>query len=216
MSIAEKLLLIGENQKKVYDAGYAAGKKNDQSDALAYATIIRFQRTAFPEGYELELRCNNLTELPLFTQSTGIRKITLVVPLNRSYTATNVCYACESVEELVLPDGITISTSNYMCTNAYNLRIIEGALNLTGNTNTNMWSGCRNLEQIRFVAGTINTALDFAKCGKLSDASVASLVSGLADRTGATRLTLQLHPDVAAKLTDEQKAEIASKNWAIS
>lgn len=216
MTIAEKLTAVAENQQKVYDAGYAAGQSDSSADNIQYASSIRFIGTAFPEGYEMTLYAPLLTELPQLRNATGIRKITLDVPTDRTYSATNLCYPCESVEELVLPAGIQITAANYMCTNAYSLRSVQGAMDMTGNTSNNMWTGCRNLEEISFVPNTIGAKIDFAKSDKLSDASIQSIIDGLADLTGQETQTLTFHATVGVKLTDEQKTAISAKNWTLA
>lgn len=215
MSIAEKLTAVAENQQKVYDAGFTAGKAEGVADDISqYAAVLRFTGVAFPDGYELNVSCLSAIELPQCKGATGIKKFTLrELSLEKQYNASNFAYACESVEEIVLTDGVRINSANYMCTNAYRLRCIVGAMDMTGNTSNNMWQGCRALEEIRFVPKTIGAKLTFQNSSKLSAASIQSIIDGLADLTGQTGQTLTLHADVGGKLTDEQKAAATAKNW---
>ena len=76
------------------------------------------------------------------------------------------------------------------------------------------FTGCVALEEIRIV-GQIDVSVSFADSGLLSDESIQSIIDALADRTGATALTLTLHATVGGKLTAEQKAAITAKNWTL-
>ena len=72
-----------------------------------------------------------------------------------------------------------------------------------------------SLEYIRFAANSIKLNITFRQSAKLTTESVQSIIDGLADLTGSSAQTLTLHATVGAKLTDEQKATITAKNWAL-
>lgn len=76
------------------------------------------------------------------------------------------------------------------------------------------FNGLENLKNIKF-DGVINSNISFPKSAGLTNASVQSIIDHLKDRTGATALTLTLHADVGARLTDAQKAAITAKNWTL-
>lgn len=99
----------------------------------------------------------------------------------------------------------------------WSARIVEiGEMDISNATNvTGMFGSCSDLEQISFVQGCLKISISFASSGKLNDASIQSIIDGLADLTGATAQTLTFHADVGAKLTPEQKAAITSKNWTL-
>lgn len=78
------------------------------------------------------------------------------------------------------------------------------------------FSGCTNLKEIRFAKGCILYGLQLYDCSKLSDASIQSIIEGLADLTGATTQTLYLHKDVGNKLTQAQKDAAYAKNWTLT
>ena len=78
-----------------------------------------------------------------------------------------------------------------------------------------MFKNCNYLKKVCFVPGCIKFDISFVHCSKLEDSAVQSIIDGLADLTGQTAQTLTLHPTVGARLTAEQKAAIAAKNWSV-
>lgn len=209
------IVVTAINDGGSYDEGYEQGKID--GDISKYATVFRCTGVAFPEGYELSASTLKMVNFPQFDGATGIKKVTLRdLSLEKQYNATTFVYACESVEEVVFTDGVRINAANYMCTNAYGLQRIIGAMDMSGNTSNNMWTGCRALVEIRFVPFTIGANIAFRQSAGLSNASIQSIVEGLADLTGQTTQTLTLHADVGAKLTDEQKASVTAKNWTLA
>lgn len=75
---------------------------------------------------------------------------------------------------------------------------------------------CKLLEQVEFVAGSIHLGVDLKTCPKLNDVSIQSIVDGFADMTGQETVTLTLHADVKAKLTETQIATLTGKNVTIA
>ena len=198
---------------KSYSEGYEQGKID--ADITKYTSVLRFNKAVFPDGYELTANCDNMIQLPQFQGATGIRKATLYLPLNKAIDGSNCIYANATIEEVVFPNGVKLSTANYFATNCTQLVSVFGAMDVTGVENENMFTGCTNLVDVEFVPQTITHNKIFNKSSELSDASTQSIVDGLADLTGATAQTLTLHKDVYDKLTDAQKATIAAKNWEV-
>ena len=66
------------------------------------------------------------------------------------------------------------------------------------------------------MTGTIGKSISFVNSALLSDASIQSIIDGLADLTGSTAQTLTFHADVKAKLTESQISQITSKNWTLA
>ena len=99
----------------------------------------------------------------------------------------------------------------------YSDRIVEiGEMDISNATSTsNMFNGCTGLKKILFVKGCIKLSMNFTYCRLLDDASIQSIIDGLADMTGKTAQTLSFHADVGAKLTEAQKAAITAKNWTL-
>ena len=232
MSIADKLTAIAENQQKVYAAGFAAGQaqggyaegyeqgyeegKGSVQDNAQYASVIRCNGVAFPDGYEMKLKLNNALEVVQLQNTTGIRKVELDMPTDKTYSANNMLYNAKSIEEVVLPDGIKFSAAGYFATNVTTLVSVFGRMDVSGITTANLFIGCTNLVDVSFMPLTITHNKSFNKSYKLSEASIQSIIDGLADLTGQTTQTLTLHADVGAKLTDEQKASATAKNWTLA
>jgi hypothetical protein len=125
------------------------------------------------------------------------------------------CLSLESIGGIV-GKPTTVHSAFSGCTK---LASIGGELDLSnipssGNTYS-MFAACYALEQVGFVAGSIHIGIDFRPCGKLNDASRQSIKNGLADLTGQTAQTIQFHSDVLAKYTEDEIAEMMSKNWAV-
>lgn len=213
MSIAEKLTTIAENMQAVYEAGKASGGGASVPNPLQYANVLRFEGVAFPDGYEMTLDPQNVTQIPPISGATGIRKVNYNLPLGKTYSGSSSFYTCQSIEELVFPDGINVNPANYFCNSCFALRSITGALDMTGNGSSNMWQACYALENISFVPGTIGASLTFKHSSLLTDASIQSIIDGLAEVE--TAQTLTLHAAVGGKLTDAQKATITAKNWTL-
>lgn len=79
---------------------------------------------------------------------------------------------------------------------------------------SNAFANCSSLVDITF-SGTIGKTISFAQSGKLSDASIQSIIEALADLTGETAQTLTFHKDVGGRLTQAQKDTISAKNWTL-
>lgn len=115
---------------------------------------------------------------------------------------------------------LVIDSLNNAFSYCFALTDIIGDLDCRRLTTSNKWGSVfnytTNLVNIRFVPGTIVYSANFSPCGVLSDTSIQSIVDGLADLTGGTAMTLTLHADVGARLTDAQKTAISAKNWTVT
>lgn len=76
------------------------------------------------------------------------------------------------------------------------------------------FANCTDLENITF-EGTIGNAISFANSSLLTTTSVQSIIDHLKDLMGKTAQTLTFHATVGGNLTEEQKAAITAKNWAL-
>ena len=86
-----------------------------------------------------------------------------------------------------------------------------------------MFYGCDSINSIllgpNFFKTSTVTNIDFSSCGKWTNETVVtSLVTNSYDRAaaGLNTLTLKLHNNTKAALTDEQKATITSKGYTIA
>ena len=97
------------------------------------------------------------------------------------------------------------------------LEIINAIFDLSIATSINTaFNKCNTLKEIRFVNDSIKATLNIGYSSLLSNASIQSIIDGLADLTGTTSQTLTLHADVKAKLTETQISTITSKNWTLA
>lgn len=71
------------------------------------------------------------------------------------------------------------------------------------------------ISSFRIAEGSLSQSMNFYGVNPDSD-TLASIVSGLKDMTGQTAPTLTLISDVKARLTAEQTATIAAKNWVLA
>ena len=126
------------------------------------------------------------------------------------YTPTGRLYVIPSLD---LRKG-----TNFRAMFSWSSKIGEiGEMDISNATNVDdMFNYCEGLTKISFVPGCIKLSLNFARSSKLDDASILSIIDGLADLTGKTAQTLTLHATVGAKLTDAQKASASAKNWTLA
>lgn len=228
MSIAEKLATIGENQQKVYDAGYEAGKAEGGGgeDYLRLCNKPNFPGLGMFNKEEVVLNFDiayNFYRM-LYTDwgyptynNTKVRHLVL----NIKQKVLNVAQLLGSSDEVL--EHLTINGDLSQCTAAlqmfsgcYALKIVDGTpLDLSSATQIgNIITTYHNqFEEIRFAPNSIKVNIGFPGSSVLSDATIQSIVDGLAEVE--TAQTLTVHADVGAKLTDAQKATITAKNWTL-
>lgn len=217
------------NSISVSDGGSTGGSSSDTnlfnyiSSSWTGSFKLMFYKVVFPDGYEITL---NVTNAPtninsMFRLAENLRKITFIVPTDRVYDAryflTTDSSATPTLEELVLPDEIKFSAFDYFASYARKLHTITGTIDLSESTsNLNCFMYCTDLVEVRFVQESITKDFYIKQSSKLSDASIASIVEGLADLTGQETQTLTVHATVAGKIEEwGKKASIESKNWTL-
>lgn len=162
---------------------------------------------------------NNPYGTGLFQNCGSLQTAGLVrMPLYRGIS--NIAINCVSLVTFGGIDGGDWISAYSAFNGCKKLREITHPIDFTSATDAGeMFRSCIELEEVRFVAGTINC--DFGSfgpvsCPKLSNASIQSFVDGLKDRTGETTFTIKFHADVKSKLTETQIATITGKNWTIA
>lgn len=184
---------------------------------LEYAVSVAnvYQKVSFPTDYNLILALPNCTTFTYVCyQSTGLKTITFKDLSENSNMFFGYAFRDCKTTEIVDLENKTIKIS--LATDTFRgmvmLKEIKGTLDLTEITNVNnMFEGCSALETVRFKENSIKLSISFAKCPKLSSATVQSIVDGLA--TVETAQTLTLNSAVA--VSDTQKATIQSKGWTL-
>lgn len=223
-AIEEKGVNVGDETIDAYADKISEISGGSGDNPLEYVNSLyeSYYGVTFPNDYELTLNVPNITSLnSAFYNAKGIKKITIKgntagnnVVFNRAFRS------CASVETIDLTEFNVIFATDLtmMCAYNTNLKYILGELdfsNVTGGLN-NAFEGANNLVTITPKANSIKISLKFAYNNKLSDASIQSIIDGLADLSGLTSQTLTVHQDVRNKLTDDQLTTISDKNWAIS
>lgn len=205
----------------------ATGGGGNVVNPLQYCTGLynMFNGATFPEGYELVLDVPNLTAhtiSQLTYNAKGLHKLTIKCGKpDIEITSSYAFYMSTSMRELDLSqftdtEVVPINNAYYMFYGCSNLHTIHGVLDFAKCSKTdNAFSSAYGLEELRIAQGTIAVNFNFASCPNLSDATVQSIIDGLADLTGATTQTLTLHATVGNKLTEAQKATITAKNWTL-
>ena len=214
MSIAEKLLRAKEDLDAVYQAGLL-----DDTYYLPGTLDFRqlFYKTEFPVGYSLTIKTGvapgSLGEI--FRMAVNIERVKLDIPA-ATHNATYFAYSAKDLKEVEFPDGIKLTnfTNGFSMCSA--LVTIKGAIDLSGATGVDgCFTGCGSLVDVRFVPGTINLSISFNASSGLSDASIQSIVDGLASLPAGSGQTLTVHKTVAANMTEAQKTAITTKNWTL-
>ena len=208
-----------------YERGYAKGYAEGR-DIWNYVRSIAgaFQNNTFPAGTNFVLNVPNLSIAAnagsfnyTFRSTTGLESITLKCTTRGVAMHAHGAFSrCSDLKFLDLSEfNTTFGPSTdvfYSCTH---LEEIRGEIENTANNWTLWFSGCVKLREVRFKANSIKGDFTISQSPLLSAESVQSIVDGLADMTGGTSYKLTLHADVKAKLTEEQLATIAAKNWTV-
>lgn len=212
--------------------GYGKGS-GDEENVWDYACTIRsiFTNAVFNNQDELYISFGNKTIIYqnafefAFQNTDGYKTLKLSCKSNYSGTisltsafTTNldrsmpICIDLTEMQELLKVDNFAKAFYNRR-----GLIEIKGEFDMTSAYNAhNSFAGCKALETVRFKESTIGTNISFEYCSNLTDDTIQNIVDGLADMTDSTALTLTLHADVGAKLTETQKSTISSKNWTVA
>lgn len=230
MTIAEQITRAKADLEAVYEAGKKAGGGGG-ANVLEYATTVSrmFYGAAFPDGHKLVIDMpNSPTNIQeMFRVSYGLKKLTMKIPTNRAYNAQYFLMGHSTnrstLEELVLPDGIKFSNFMNFANRAHELKIVNCGLGEDGvgidlsesTSNENCFDACDELVEVRFKENTITMSVDFVQSSKLSDASIESIINGLA--VVSEKQELILHATVKDKLTESQIAIITqTKGWTLA
>lgn len=210
-----------------YLKGYAYGYQQG-GEATRYMKNMErmFQDVAFPVGFELDLTVAGASAgngmLSFASGATGLKSIKVSFVNKGTAVYANYAFAgiafAEDTLEVVDISGMGCSFTGFAGTfqNRKALKKIIGAIDLTGCGNcTSPFPNSISLEELEFKQGTIPKNIQFNNQPNLTDASIQSIIDGLADLTGQTAQTLTFHKTVGAGLTQAQKAAITAKNWTL-
>ena len=215
----EKYKDIIEQKERAYEEGHKAGYEDGQEPfTLMYSLYGAFEHITFPENYKLVLNVPNCLVFDRFLlQVKNLKEVKLIsdnesaqVSFFQSFYYSGSITTLDLTEFKPLLKGFGL-----FLTGASGLTEVKGELDLSISTRNDGFSDMSELVEIRFKPSSIYYSINPKNSPKLSDTSIQSIIDGLADLTGGTAQTLSLHATVKAKLTDEQKAQVSSKNWDI-
>ena len=191
-----------------------------------------FKNAKFPIDTEMDLFFTQIKGIDeestvvsvqsMFQNTSGLKKVKFKT-LNNGRVLNLFSVFADSVDLEI----IDLSEFNYEISNlgsfVYNCKKIETILgelkfSETGTINFQAFLNCSSLKNIRFAPNCIRVNLNFPYSPLLSDASIQSIIDGLADLTGQTAKTLTVHKDVRAKIESnpQQLASIIDKNWTLA
>lgn len=223
-----KLVTVAENVPKIYKAGYEKGKSEGGGSGLGDVMIsnlthIRFGDDDWLEGDTLELYAPKLNNLATSFYFTPKKLKCLTITSNTPITmATDTFYQGENKSTL---EKIVFNCDFSKCTSFarfslkhINLKSVEGTpMDFSSATQIGgIFNYAYALEHLRIAPNTVKVRISFDTNSRLDDATIQSIIDGLADLTGGTAQTLALHANVKARLTEEQLAAITGKNWTIA
>lgn len=148
----------------------------------------------------------------MFYLNKGVRKVVLYAPDESQYMDYTFGSA-SNLEEVELKFS-TKNIKEYSATfsSSFNLKRIIGVLDFSSATVVSLFSGCTNLEEVKFEPNTLSLSISLANSSNLTSESIQSIIDGLATVEAAQTLTL----NKAIVLTDEQKATINAKGWTLA
>jgi hypothetical protein len=188
---------------------------------LFESVVFSSEITNRTENLELNLVNASIISNLIDQRIINFEKLTITV----SSKCTSFQYAFRSPNVLssgklktieIKGDMSGVTNMNGAFNNRTNLIEIIGELDFTNITSGTAFTNCRKLQEVRFVKNSISISLNISSTADLSDTSTQSTIDGLADLTGQTARTITFHKDIEAKLSDEQKAQITSKNWTLA
>lgn len=216
---------VTEGEKQGYTKGYTDGESKgyeqgyEQGNSVYYANQLPYYaRVVFPENFDLVLRMKELTNdtYQNFYLAENLKRVKIVTDNKEAPLGLNQAFReCPSIEVVDLTEcSRKISRLDYCFFQCSNLISIFGALDLSELTDTaSLGFLADSIRDIEFVPNTIKKSIRFTSY-QFTDASIESIINGLADLTGSTTQTLTLNR-IGAKLTEEQRARITAKNWTL-
>lgn len=223
----------GDDYNEGYEAGLTEGFKNgynsghtegyDEGEAAGKAEGVEIGKAEaienLPAGY---LKVDPTWTL-FANLCNGRPSIGLSIKYNDTANGTDFVSMCQSWDttkgtSFTVPSWDLRKATTIKSMFLYSNGIVEiGEMEIPNVTTTQTaFNGCTKLERISFAPNCIKVSIGFPASNLLDDASIQSIIGGLADLTGKTTQTLTFHADVGAKLTDEQKLDISSKNWTLA
>ena len=185
-------------------------------NSLKSIDLSNFDTSAVKNMNNMFYGCSSLTTLDLSNFDTSA-----VTMMAQMFTG------CSSLTSLDLSvfDTSAVPSMEYMFFRCYSLTTLDiSSFDTSAVTKmSSMFYGCGSINSLllgtNFFKTSAVTDINFSSCGKWTNETVVtSLVTNSYDRAaeGLNTLTLKLHNNTKAVLTDEQKATITSKGYTIA
>ena len=208
------------------------------SDCANLITINSFDTSNVTNMSYMFMNCTNLLTIPQLDTSNVTTmtsmfqacKALLTIPQLDTSSVTNMsnmfmdCTNLLTIPQLDTSNVTTMNQMFYGCTKIYSLpKFNASKLNdvssFFGASTIDALKhvgGFENLGMVQSVSGTYNSFIRY--CPNLTKESVLNVLNGLYDRAsaGMSVLTLKLHANVLALLSDEEKAIATNKGWTLS
>ena len=147
----------------------------------------------------------------------NVRSLKITYETDLKWVLSASFKTCYELVEVDLGEKIGVTVLQEAFSYATSLETIKTELDLTEASGMNTAFGrCSALKEVRFTPNSIKLNISFSMSTQLSDASIQSIIDGLADLTGSTSQTITFTTEIKTKLTEEQISQITSKNWALA
>lgn len=214
-----------EIAKNLPDAGGSGGEESIQLINYVTTLINLFRSSTFPENTSMILQPILITGAMISisgmcnaTKNLTYLKIDYSTDLK--WSVSSAFKRCYQLKEVDLGKKIAITGSALdMFSYAEALETIHTELDFSdASTLSGVFSRCIRLINLKVTENSIKKSVSLPLSTLLSDASIQSIIDGLADLTGGTAQTLTVHKDVRAKIESnpEQLATIIEKNWTLA
>lgn len=228
---------------KGYESGYTDGYNIGFDEAYDYAYVDAYEDATskdspfyyldkldsiwadmnFPQPTDLVIRLYHQPTkgcMNTFLRATNINSIKFRVDnIDGAWDFNQTFRECDVKIVDLTECSREIKNIHYMFFQAHKLESILGALDLTNCTTTGAGVTygffADSLKDVEFIPNSIYVPLRFTS-KVLTQASIESIINGLADLTNNTTRTLTLNYEVGKTLTESQKARIAAKNWTLA
>ena len=210
--------------------------------SLTTLDVSNFDTSKVTSVYEMFYRCSSLTSLDVSNFDTSVVTnfgamfgvCSSLTSLDLSNFKTSkvtsmyaMFYGCSALTSLDVSnfDTSLVTNMNSMFAGCSSLTSLDlSNFDTSGATGMNStFAGCSSLTNLllgpNFFKTSAVTNIDFSSCSKWTNETVVtSLVTNSYDRAAAAlnTLTLKLHANTKASLTDEQKATITNKGYTIA
>lgn len=203
--------------------GIQSGGRTEYLSLYGRSLVRMFEEVSFPDGTELVIEMPNFgvgnseqMMLRCFNNATGLKSIKLKCNDNGLARSFVMAFAgCRTVETIDLSEfPVRIMNASQLFNYCESLVEIICELDITGSGCDYAFNFCKKLKEVRFKSQCIGNSISFNVSTMLSDASIQSIIDGLA--TVETAKTIAFAKVVKDKLTEAQISQITSKNWTLA